>query len=282
MIPEIEHLINNKGIPSGFPSLDKITGSWQNGDLIVVGSRPGVGKSTFGLNVAINVAINMNVPVMYFSQEMTNKQIAKRLLYSRANADGYYTNQITNLDGPEWQKIEDCLLKLTKAPAYFNDTPFLGISGFCEKVQKYVSELGVKLIIIDYLQFLQLMRRWPENWCRCVDDINHIIRLLKETAAATGISVIVLTALHRLRRKHSNAYLKPTLEDFWEMNAVEECADMVILLDRNSKERIENYQEVEAEAEFIVAVNKHGRTGSASMLFDKDTLSFVDPLTHKD
>lgn len=279
MIPKIEQLINNKGIPSGFPSLDKITGGWQNGDLIVVGSPPGVGKSTFGLNVAVNVAINMNVPVMYFSQEMTNKQIAKRLLYSRANADGYYTNQITNLDGSEWQIIEDCLLKLTKAPVYFNDTPFLSISDFCEKVQKYVSELGAKLIIIDYLQ---LMRRWPEEWCRCVDDINHIIRLLKETAAATGISVIVLTALHRLRRKHSNAYLKPTLEDFREMNAVEECADIVILLDRFSKEGIENYQEVEAEAEFIVAVNKHGKTGTASMLFDKDSLSFIDPLAHED
>lgn len=279
MIPEIEQLINNKGIPSGFPSLDKITGGWQNGDLIVVGSRPGVGKSTFGLNVAVNVAINMNVPVMYFSQEMTNKQIAKRLLYSRANANGYYNNQITDLDGSEWQKIEDCLFKLTEAPVYFNDTPFLSITDFREKVPKYLSELGVKLIIIDYLQ---LMRRWPEDWCRCVDDINHIIRLLKETAAATGISVIVLTALHRLRRKHSNAFLKPTLEDFREMNAVEECADMVILLDRFSQEGIENYQEVEAEAEFIVAVNKHGKTGTASMLFDKDSLSFIDPLIHED
>ena len=279
MIPEIEQLINNKGIPSGFPSLDKITGGWQNGDLIVVGSRPGVGKSTFGLNVAVNVAINMNVPVMYFSQEMTNKQIAKRLLYSRANANGYYNNQITDLDGSEWQKIEDCLFKLTVAPVYFNDTPFLSITDFREKVPKYLSELGVKLIIIDYLQ---LMRRWPEDWCRCVDDINHIIRLLKETAAATGISVIVLTALHRLRRKHSNAFLKPTLEDFREMNAVEECADMVILLDRFSQEGIENYQEVEAEAEFIVAVNKHGKTGTASMLFDKDSLSFIDPLIHED
>ena len=279
MIPKIVPQINNKGIPSGFPSLDQITGGWKNGDLIVVGSRPCVGKSTFGLNVAVNVAINMNVPVMYFSQEMTNKQIAKRLLYSRANADGYYTNQITNLEGSEWQKIEDYLLKLTKAPVYFNDTPFLSISDFCEKVPKYLSELGVKLIIIDYLQ---LMRRWPEDWCRCVDDINHIIRLLKETAAATGISFIVLTALHRLRSKHSNAFLKPTLEDFREMNAVEECADMVILLDRFSKEGIESYQEVEAEAEFIVAVNKHGKTGTASMLFDKDTLSFVDPVTHKD
>lgn len=279
MIPEIEQLINNKGIPSGFPSLDKITGGWQNGDLIVVGSRPGVGKSTFGLNVAVNVAINMNVPVMYFSQEMTNKQIAKRLLYNRANANGYYNNQITDLDGSEWQKIEDCLFKLTEAPVYFNDTPFLSITDFREKVPKYLSELGVKLIIIDYLQ---LMRRWPEDWCRCVDDINHIIRLLKETAAATGISVIVLTALHRLRRKHSNAFLKPTLEDFREMNAVEECADMVILLDRFSQEGIENYQEVEAEAEFIVAVNKHGKTGTASMLFDKDSLSFIDPLIHED
>lgn len=279
MIPEIEQLINNKGILSGFPSLDKITGGWQNGDLIVVGSRPGVGKSTFGLNVAVNVAINMNVPVMYFSQEMTNKQIAKRLLYSRANANGYYNNQITDLDGSEWQKIEDCLFKLTEAPVYFNDTPFLSITDFREKVPKYLSELGVKLIIIDYLQ---LMRRWPEDWCRCVDDINHIIRLLKETAAATGISVIVLTALHRLRRKHSNAFLKPTLEDFREMNAVEECADMVILLDRFSQEGIENYQEVEAEAEFIVAVNKHGKTGTASMLFDKDSLSFIDPLIHED
>lgn len=279
MIPEIEQLINNKGIPSGFPSLDKITGGWQNGDLIVVGSRPGVGKSTFGLNVAVNVAINMNVPVMYFSQEMTNKQIAKRLLYSRANANSYYTNQITDLDGSEWQKIEDCLFKLTEAPVYFNDTPFLSITDFCEKVPKSLSELGVKLIIIDYLQ---LMRRWPEDSCRCIDDINHIIRLLKETAAATGISVIVLTALHRLRRKHSNAFLKPTLEDFREMNAVEECADMVILLDRFSKEGIESYQEVEAEAEFIVAVNKLGKTGTASMLFDKDSLSFIDPLIHED
>ena len=80
--------ITNNGIPSGFPSLDKITGGWQNGDLIVIGSRPYVGKTAFGLNVAINVAMNMHIPVMYYSLEMSTEYIAKRLLYSHANAEG--------------------------------------------------------------------------------------------------------------------------------------------------------------------------------------------------
>jgi replicative DNA helicase len=271
--------ITNNGIPSGFPSLDKITGGWKNRDLIVVGSRPTVGNTAFGLNVAVNVAMNMHLPVMFYSLEMSTEYIAKRLLYSHANAEGNIVDRISNLDEPEWQQLEKRLLKLAKAPIYINDTPCLGISDFREKTKKLLSETGVRLIIIDYLQ---LMRRWPEDRGKRIDEVNHIVQTLKETAVALGVPIIVLSQLNRLIRKDGSAHLKPTLKDIRETSAVEECADMVILLDRPSEKEIEEHPEMEGEAEFIVAVNKHGRTGSVPMRFDKDSLSFVDPLTQED
>lgn len=268
-----------KGIPSGFPSLDKITGGWQDGDLIVVGSRPYVGKTAFGLNVAVNVAMKMKMPMMFYSLEMSTEYIAKRLLYSHANAEGNVADRISNLDKSGWEQLEKRLLKLAKAPVYINDTPCLSISDFCEKAPKLLSETGVKLIIID---MLQLMRGWPENHGRRIDEVNHIIQSLKETAVAIGVPIIVLSQLNRLICKDGNAHLKPSLKDIRETTAVEECADMVILLDRPSKKEIEEHPETEGEAEFIVAVNKHGGTGAVPMRFDQDSLSFVDPKNLED
>ena len=272
----MEEISPIKGIPSGFRSLDESTGGWQNGDLIVVGSRPYVGKTAFGLNVAINVALNMHLPVMFYSQEMSAEYIAKRLLFSHANAEGNISERISNLDKSEWQKIEERLLKLAKAPVYLNDTPCLSISDFCEKATKHLSENGIKLIIIDSLQ---LMKGWPEDRGRRVDEVNHIVQSLKETAVAIGVPIIVLSQLRRLMRKDGSAHLKPTLKDFQETSGVEKCADMVILLDRPSKEEIVERPDAEGEAEFILAVNKHGNVESVSMQFDKDRLSFVDPFT---
>ncbi len=263
-----------KGIPSGFPSLDKITGGWQNGDLIVVGSRPNVGKNAFGLNVAVNVAMNMKMPVMFYSLEMSTEYIAKRLLYSHTNAEGNVAERISNLDKSEWEQLEKRLLKLAKAPVYINDTPCLNISDFCEKAPKHLSETGVKLIVID---MLLLMRGWPEDHGKRVDEVNHIVQTLKETAVTLGVPIVALTQLNRLMRKDGSAHLKPALKDIRETNAVEECADMVILLDRPSEREIEVHPVTEGDAEFIVAVNKQGSTGSVQMRFDKYSLSFVAP-----
>lgn len=272
----MEEISPIKGIPSGFRSLDEITGGWQNGDLIVVGSRPYVGKTAFGLNVAINVAMNKNMPVMYYSLEMSTEYIVKRLLFSQANAEGNIADRISNLDKSEWQQLEKRLLKLAKTPFYINDTPCLSVSDFSERAPKHLSETGVKLIIID---MLQLMRGWPEDSGRRVDEVNHIVQTLKETGVALGVPVIVLSQLNRLIRKDESVHLKPTLKDIRETDMVEECADMVILLDRPSKEEIVERPDAEGEAEFIVAVNKHGNVESVSMQFDKDRLSFVDPFT---
>lgn len=279
MNPEIEKLLNNKGISSGFPSLDEITGGWHDGDLIVVGARPAVGKTAFGLNVAVNVAMNMKMPVMFYSLEMSTEYIAKRLLYSHTNAEGNVAERISNLDKSEWEHLEKRLLRLAKAPVYINDTRCLSISDFCEKTPKHLSETGVKLIIID---MLQLMRGWPEDYGRRVHEVNHIVQTLKETAVALGVPIIVLTQLNRLMRKDHNAHVKPAIKDIRETTAVEEYADMVILLDRPSEEEIAIDPEDEGKAEFIVAVNKHGRAGLVPMRFDKDSLSFVDPLTPVD
>ena len=268
-----------KGIPSGFPSLDKITEGWQSGDLIVVGSRPAVGKTAFGLNVAVNVAMNMKMPVMFYSLEMSSEYIARRLLYSHANAEGNVVDRILNLEMSEWEQLEKRLLKLAKAPVYINDTPCLNISDFCEKAPKHLSETGVKLIIID---MLQLMRGWPEDHGKRFDEVNHIVQTLKETAVTLGVPIIVLTQLNRLMRKDHSAHVKPAIKDIRETTAVEEYADMVILLDRPSEDEIAINPEDEGKAEFIVAVNKHGGTGSVPMRFDKDILSFIDPKSPED
>lgn len=154
MNPEIEQLFSNKGISSGYALLDKEIGGWQNGDLIIIGSRPAVGKTAFAINIALNAAAGMNIPVLFFTLEMSSESLVKRMVIREAEIN------IKDIDGKhiiekeDWPKVEKRLLEIHKCPLYIDDTPGRLVDDFAEKVGKVVKDKGVKMVIVDYLQDL--------------------------------------------------------------------------------------------------------------------------------
>ena len=143
------------GVPSGFASLDKITNGWQPSDLIILAARPSVGKTAFSLNIARNAAVDHNIPVAFFSLEMSSLQLANRLMTSESGLSADKIKGGVKLENDEWTLLEQSLKRLRKAPLYVDETPGLPIMEFRSKVKALVKQKGVRLIIVDYLQLMQ-------------------------------------------------------------------------------------------------------------------------------
>ncbi len=182
------------GVPSGFPSLDKITQGWQASDLIILAARPSVGKTAFVLNLARNAAVDFNMPVAFFSLEMPSIQLAKRMMVSetRLNADKFRGGE--PIRDWEWEQLDIQLKRLVKAPMYIDDTPSLPVMEFRSKVKKLVKQKGVRLIVVDYLQLMQgpsELRGMREQ------EVAAISRTLKATAKEMNVPIIALSQLSR-------------------------------------------------------------------------------------
>lgn len=141
----------NNGIPSGFPALDAITGGWQNSNLIIVASRPSVGKTAFAQNIVRNAWVDYNIPAAFFSLEMSSLQFATRMMRSEAKINKLYLEGGRTLTEEEYAQLqlESRLSGLSGAPLYIDDTPCLKLSDFHEKAKNLVDKKGVRLIVID-------------------------------------------------------------------------------------------------------------------------------------
>ena len=250
---------NETGIPSGFPSLDKITGGWQQSNLIVVASRPSIGKTAFAMNLAGNAAINQHIPVAFFSLEMSAGQFAKRLIVQETGVGKKTIDGLDAADANKWLHMEDRLTALSKAPFYVDDTPGLKLAEFKEKAKTLVDEKGIRLIVIDYVQ---LMNGPEELRGQREEEISLIVRELKVTAKELDVPIIALAQLSKALRK--NNYKRPEPGDLRESGALEEVADLIILLHRP------DYLGLSVESKD----KRNGETGDVSLRFDTSTLSF--------
>ncbi len=156
---EIEKNQNNagglSGVPSGFPTLDRITRGWQKSDLIILAARPSVGKTAFALNLARNAAVDHNMPVAVFSLEMSALQLVMRLMTTESGLSADKLKGGSKLDPWDWQQLETRLAALSKAPLYIDDTPSIPLMEFRTKVKRLVKSKDVRLVIVDYLQLMQ-------------------------------------------------------------------------------------------------------------------------------
>ena len=143
------------GVPSGFPSVDKITLGWQASDLIILAARPSVGKTAFVLNLARNAAVDHNMPVAFFSLEMPAIQLAKRMMVSETRLSADKIKGGVKLQPWDWEQLDIQLKRLTNSPLYIDDTPSLPVMEFRSKVKKLVKQKGVRLVVVDYLQLMQ-------------------------------------------------------------------------------------------------------------------------------
>ncbi len=273
MNPEIEQLFSYKGISSGYALLDKEIGGWQNGDLIIIGSRPALGKTAFAINIALNAAAGMNIPVLFFTLEMSSESLVKRMIIREAEIN------IKDIDGKhiiekeDWPKVEKRLLEIHKCPLYIDDTPGLLVDDFAEKVGKAVKDKGVKMVIVDYLQ---LMRGHEKYLGMREDEVSFIVRSLKMVALAYNVPIIALSQLSRLLHSTGSEHTPPQLKDIRDSRSIEEAADLILLIDRPTDEEIEECPAKANNAEIIIAKNHDGYKGSVLMRFKSETLRFAD------
>lgn len=260
------------GVPSGFPSLDAITRGWQDGNLIVIGARPGHGKSAIALNMATCAAIDNNIPTAFFTLEMADIELADRIIGSEAGLASGKRKGKDKMEDYEWKLLESALAKASKAPLFIDETPALTITEFTSKLKRMVMEKGVKIAFVDYLQLMHASGNFGTN--RAL-EIGEISRQLKETAKELRIPIIALAQLNRnLMTRLGNSMGRPVLSDLKDSGSIEQDADMVIFVNRPAKlglsERGEDYTEL------IIEKNRAGEAAVIQLHFDGSIMKFKE------
>ena len=271
----IEKLYERKshitGVPSGYTDLDRLTAGFQDSDLIIVAGRPGMGKTSFALNVAENVALQSKSPVAIFSLEMSKEQLVQRMLSSQARVNlqklrsGY-------LSESDWGPLTTAVGKLYEAPIYIDDTPYQSAIELRAKARRWKKELGLRLIIIDYLQ---LMKGRTGVQSR-EQEISEISRSLKGLAKELNLPIIALSQLSR--RTEQREGNRPQLSDLRESGAIEQDADVVMFVNRPSlyEKRSEMSIEEQNAAEIIVAKQRNGPTDDIPLTFINEYARFLN------
>src|SRR6185312_4716008 len=219
------------GVPSGFPTLDKITYGWQNTDLIILAARPAVGKTAFALNLARNAALNATkpTPVAFFSLEMSSAQLVQRILSAEAEI---FMEKIARgrLEEHEMKQLyKKGIDRLAKAPIFIDDTPALNIFELRAKCRRLKNKHNIGFIIIDYLQ---LMSGSGDKNGNREQEISQISRALKGLAKELQVPIIALSQLSRAVESRKDGEKIPQLSDLRESGAIEQDADMVMFLYR--------------------------------------------------
>jgi len=261
------------GVPSGYISIDQVTNGWQRSDLIILASRPSVGKTAFALNIARNAAVDHNMPVAVFSLEMSSSQLAKRLMTSESGLSADKIKGGVKLQDFEWQQLEIKLKNLIASPLYIDDTPSIPVMEFRTKVKSLVKNKGVRLVIVDYLQ---LMQGPSELKGMREQEVAAISRTLKATAKELDIPIIALSQLSRNAVQRTGGIGKPQLSDLRESGSIEQDADMVIFIHRPEYIGMSENIEDREKTQIIIAKHRNGETKDIDMLFKSDMIRFME------
>ena len=261
------------GVPSGFASLDKITNGWQASDLIILAARPSVGKTAFALNVARNAAVDHNVPVAFFSLEMSAIQLANRLMVSESGMTADKIKGSVKFQNDEWTLLEQSIARLQKAPLYVDETPSLPIAEFRSKVKALWKQKHIGLVIVDYLQ---LMQGPKESKGVREQEVAAISRQLKATAKELNIPIIALSQLSRNAVQREKGNGRPVLSDLRESGSIEQDADMVIFIHRPDFVGLGEGEGDKEKTEVIIAKHRNGETTSVEMSYKGDRLKFEE------
>lgn len=235
-----------RGTPTGFEALDNVIVGMGNSDLILIGARPGMGKTSFAMNIATEAAIKTKKTVCVFNLEMSAEQLANRMLSSEAQIDSYKMRS-GKLDGEDWNALAHASSRLAETEILIDDTPGITVTGMKSKLRR-VKNLG--LVVIDYLQLMQGDRH-SDNRVQEVADISRGLKLL-----AKELNVPIVTCAQLSRGPENRPDKRPMLSDLRDSGAIEQDADIVMFLYRD-----EYYKDETADqsiAEVIIAKNRHG------------------------
>lgn len=255
------------GVPTGIKDLDRVIMGLNKSDLILLAARPGMGKTSFALNIAENVAINKEKKVAFFSLEMSKEQLVSRILSTKGQIPGQNL-RMGKLSDKEWERLIEAGDLVSKSPIYIDDTPGITIPEMKAKIRR----LGnFDLVIIDYLQLMSSARRIDNR----VQEISEITRNLKIMAKELDVPVLTLSQLSRASEQRTDH--KPVLSDLRDSGSIEQDADIVLFLYREgyyeSGEIDENQDKNSGEC--IVAKNRHGETRSVPLHWQGEFMRFT-------
>ena len=246
------------GIPTGFIDLDRQTAGLHPSDLVLIAARPSMGKTAFALNIAAYAAFKKDMCVAIFSLEMSREQLVSRLfaMESRVDSNAIRTGNLTDDD---WERLIEGVDIVGNSKLIIDDTPGISVSELRTKCRKYKLEFGLKMVMIDYLQLMSGSSRRAESRQQ---EITEISRSLKAIARELEVPVIALSQLNRSAETRSDH--RPMLSDLRESGAIEQDADVVMMLFR------EDYYNKDADsqtniAEVIIAKQRNGPVGTVQL-----------------
>jgi len=263
MIEALEAGEGDAGIPSGFYDLDDLINGFRRGEMIVVAGRPGMGKTSLGLNFATNAAIKSGKSVAIFSLEMARHEIVLRLLCSlaRVNSRKFRSGK---LDDDEWLRLTNAAAELEKVRIFIDDTAGLSPMEMLGKARRIKRRFGLDMIVVDYIQLMQAKNKKRDS--NREQEISYISSSMKLIAKELELPVMALSQLNRELEKRTDK--RPQLSDLRESGAIEQDADMILFIYRDAfyhPEIITDNRDAERLAELIVAKHRAGPTGKAEV-----------------
>jgi len=256
-----------RGVPTGFKDIDDTLAGMQRSNLLILAARPGVGKTSLALNIAQNLAVKYKRPVGFFSLEMSKEELVDRLLVAQADIDAWRlkTGKLTEDD---FTKLSNAMGELAEAPLYIDDTPALSILEMRTKARRLQVEVGVDLLVIDYLQLARSRRL--ENR---VQEVSEISQGMKNLARELKIPVLAISQLSRAVEQRGTR--KPQLADLRESGSIEQDADVVMFLWREDEDNSENIV-------LDVAKHRNGPLKTINLFFKGDRIKFYGRETKRE
>ncbi len=260
------------GVASGFNDLDELTSGFQPADLVIVAARPSMGKTAFTLNLAQHAAIEHNIPIAFFSLEMSKESLVQRMLTSEARIDAQRLRK-GMLRDDDFPRLARAAGILSSAPVWIDDTPGITLLEMRSKARRLKADAGVGLVVVDYLQLMS----GPINSESRQQEVSQISRGLKALATELSVPVVALSQLSRAPEQRTGDNKRPQLSDLRESGAIEQDADLIMFLFRQ-----EYYDgpvdkdgnSLEGKAEVIVAKQRNGPTGMVNLHFQKQYTRF--------
>ena len=258
-----------RGVKTGYRDLDNLTAGLQKSDLLILAARPAMGKSTFALNIAYNIANREKQAVLVFSLEMSKEQLVDRMLAEAAGVDAWNI-RTGNLSDDDFEKLSNAMGEMAEAPIFIDDTPGLTVLEMRTKARREAHNQPLGLIIVDYLQLMSGSRGMGNDFNR-VQEVSEISRGLKLIARELNVPVVALSQLSRSVESRNPQI--PQLADLRESGSIEQDADLVMFLYR------EDYYNPETDrqhiTDLIIAKHRNGPTGRIELYFHPERLRFM-------
>lgn len=250
-----------RGLKTGFPDIDKKTAGFQKGDLIIVGARPAMGKTTLAQNLAYNIASINKKGVLFFSMEMSKNEIIDRIISDVSSVDNWNI-RTGNISDEDFSRIDDAMNEMDGVPIYIDDTSSLDILQLRNKARRAVHDNDIGIVIVDYLQLIAGSDRYRGNK---VQEVTEISRGLKILARELEIPVVALAQLSRNVTGRDDP--RPVLSDLRESGSIEQDADLVMFLHRPDYYKKDD-EEKDNITELLIRKHRHGSIGTINLYFE--------------